>query len=56
MTDSSRVSCLKVVISWVSVVMSTGISLLFVAKILGGEDNRKDSVRTDTTDRTDMTW
>ena len=56
MTDSARGSCLKVVFCWVRVVMSTGISLLFVAKILGGEDNRKDSVRTDTTDRTDMTW
>ena len=56
MTDSSRVSCVKGVSSWVGVVMSTGISWGFVAKILGGEDNRKDSVRTDTADRMDMTW
>lgn len=43
-------------ISWVREEISTAIALLFIAKICGGEDNRKDSVRTDTADRMDMTW
>ena len=38
------------------VVMSIGIALLFLAKIWGGEDNQKDRIRTNGTDRTDMVW